>query len=259
MKKTLPIALLAALLGGGSAHAQEYKTRLTGSNPKVIIEMRDGEVTVEGHDGNEVRISGSGGYEEPDKRAEGLRSVYNSAVDNTKMGLAVTNEGGTLRIVKASRRDANYTIRVPRGADVVYRSMTWGDDNATLQNLSGRLEVTMKNADVKLLNVTGPVVASSTSGDITVRYATLTPAPSAISNISGAIDVALPAATKATLTMRTISGEVYTDFDLTQPKTANTDGLTRVGGQATGGHLNGGGTSVSLKNISGNVYVRKAK
>ena len=257
MKKPF-LLLLLVLLTTVHLRAQEYKTKLSGSNAKVIIEMRDGEVTVEGHDGDDVVIRGNG-YEEPDKRAEGLRPVYNSAVDNTKLGLAVTREGNTVRIVKASRRDANYTILVPRAADVVYRSLTWGDNDALLQNLRGRLEVTMKSADVKLLNVSGPVVASSTSGDITVRYATLNPGPSAISNISGAIDVALPAATKATLTMRTISGEVYTDFDLTQPKAADTDGLTRVGGQATGGAINGGGTSISLKNISGNVYVRKTK
>lgn len=256
MKKILLLPLL--LLATASLRAQEYKTKLAGNNAKVVIEMRDGEVSVEGHDGDDVVIRGTG-YEEPDKRAEGLRPIYNSAVDNTKLGLAVTREGNTVRIVKASRRDANYTILVPRAADVVYRSLTWGDNNALLQNLRGRLEVTMKGADVKLLNVSGPVVASSTSGDIMVRYATLSPGPSAISNISGAIDVALPATTKATLTMRTISGEVYTDFDLTQPKAAGTDGLTRVGGQATGGHINGGGTSISLKNISGNVYVRKAK
>ncbi|MFD2786565.1 DUF4097 family beta strand repeat-containing protein [Hymenobacter rubripertinctus] len=257
MKKLLLLLLLLPLTTA-RLRAQEYKTQLSGGNAKVIIEMRDGQVTVEGHDGTDLIIRGNG-YEEPDKRAEGLRPLYNSAVDNTRLGLALTREGNTVRIVKASRRDASYTILVPRAADVVYRSMTWGDDDVLLQNLRGRLEVTMKSADVKLLNVTGPVVASSTSGDIVVRYAVLNPGPSAISNISGAIDVALPATTKATLTMRTISGEVYTDFDLTPPKAADAGGLTRVGGQATGGLLNGGGTSISLKNISGNVYVRKAK
>ncbi|NVO86633.1 DUF4097 family beta strand repeat-containing protein [Hymenobacter terrestris] len=255
MKKTFLLTLLALLYAAG-LRAQEYKMKLNGA--QIVILMRNSEVTVEGYDGDEIVIKGNSN-KEPDKRAEGLHSVYNTAVDNTKIGLEIRRTGNTVSIVQASRWTNRYTIQVPRAADVVYRSMNWGDEDLVMQNLRGRLQVEMKSASAKLLNVTGPVVASSTSGDITVRYATLTPAPSAISNISGAIDVALPTATKATLTMRTISGEVYTDFDLTPPKTGDTGGLTRIGGQATGGHLNGGGTSISLKNISGNVYVRKTK
>jgi len=128
-----------------------------------------------------------------------------------------------------------------------------------LQNLQGKLEVMMKSGDAKLLNVTGPVVANSTSGDITVVYTTLKAGPSSISNISGAIDVAMPATTKASLTMRTISGEVYTDFDMALPKPATANSLMQIGGQTLNGAVNGGGTAISLKNVSGDVYVRKTK
>ncbi|TGE10312.1 DUF4097 family beta strand repeat-containing protein [Hymenobacter fodinae] len=259
MKKHRFLLFFGLLLAGTAAQAQEYRTKLSGSDRKVVIEMQYGsEVTVEGYEGDELIIKGDKA-EEPPKRAEGLRAVYNSAVDNTRMGLAVTKEANTVRIVKASRQDGHYTIRVPRNADVVYREVQWGGGAVLLQNLQGKLEVAMKSADAKLLNVAGPVVANSTSGDITVRYNSLGNGPSSISNISGAIDVALPTATKATLTMRTISGEVYTDFDIALPKPANSNGLTQIGGQTLNGAINGGGTSISLKNVSGDVYVRKAK
>lgn len=259
MKKHRFLLIISLLLAGSAAQAQEYRTKLSGKDRKVVIEMQHGsEVTVEGYDGDELIIKGDNAEEAP-KRAEGLRPVYNSAVDNTRIGLAVTKEANTVRIVKASRQDGHYTIRVPRSADVVYREMQWGGGNVVLQNLQGKLEVMMKSSDAKMLNVAGPVVASSTSGDITVRYTSLGTGPSAITNISGAIDVALPTATKASLMMRTISGEVYTDFDMSMPKSANSSGLTQIGGQTLNGAINGGGTSISLKNVSGDVYVRKAK
>ena len=65
MKRPFLLTLLV-LLSAVGLRAQEYRTRLSGPNPKIVIEMRDGEVTVDGHDGNEVIISGNGGYEAPD-------------------------------------------------------------------------------------------------------------------------------------------------------------------------------------------------
>ena len=261
MKKTFFLA--ATLLVATTAlRAQEYKTKLGAADRKVIIEMQGGDVTVEGTDGDEVTIRGDG-YEEPDKRADGLRAVYNSAVDNTRLGLAVTREGNTLRIVKASRKEVNYTLRVPRKTDVVYRETNWNGGDVLMQNLDGHLELTMKGSDAKLLNVRGPVVASNVSGDITVRFAGLGTAPSAISVVSGDVDVTMPASTKASLTLRSVSGEVYTDFDLSLGQKAaagqNFFGMSQVGGQTVSGTVNGGGPAVSLKTVSGDIFVRKAK
>ncbi|WP_324674065.1 DUF4097 family beta strand repeat-containing protein [Hymenobacter sp. GOD-10R] len=260
MKKSVLLAAASLVLAASSAlHAQEYRTKLGGKANKIVIEMQAGDVNIEGTDGDEVIIKGNG-YEEPNKRAEGLHPVYNSAVDNTKLGLSVTSTDNTLRIVKASRKDATYTIRVPRRADVSFTQSGWGGGgDLLLQNLNGSLEVTMKNASAKLLNVTGPVVANTVSGDITVRFASLRPEPSSISVVSGDVDVTLPSSSKTTLTMRSISGELYTDLDLSMGKGTGNENMRQVGGQTVSGTLNGGGTALSLKTVSGDVFVRKAK
>ncbi|GGF03165.1 DUF4097 family beta strand repeat-containing protein [Hymenobacter cavernae] len=260
MKKSVLLAAAGVVLASSSAlHAQEYRTKLSGKDHKIVIEMQAGDVTVEGVDGDEVVIKGNG-YEEPNKRAEGLHAVYNSAVDNTKLGLSVTSSDNTLRIVKASRKEGTYTIRVPRRADVAFTQSGWGGgSDVLLQNLNGSVEVAMKNASAKLLNVTGPVVANTVSGDITVRFANLRPEPSSISVVSGNVDVTLPANSKTTLTMRSISGELYTDLDLALPKGSGNETMRQVGGTTVNGTLNGGGTSITLKTISGDVFVRKAK
>jgi lia operon protein LiaG len=255
MKKTLILALFGLLASTSALHAQEYKSKL-GKDRKVVIDMQGSDVTVEGYDGNELVIRGNG-FEPAPKRAEGLRPVYNSAVDNTNIGIAVTEQNNVVRIVRASRKEATYTIRVPHSTAVEYNQTNWNGGDLLLRDVNGDLEINMKNGDVKLLNVAGPVVASSVSGDITVRYGTLRPGPSAISAVSGDIDVTMPGSSKATLQLRSISGEIYTDFDLAMPK--DEDEMRHVGGQVVDGTVNGGGTKLALKAVSGDIYVRKAK
>ncbi|MBF9236962.1 DUF4097 family beta strand repeat protein [Hymenobacter sp. BT683] len=255
MNKLILLAM-AGVLAAHTGQAQEYKTKLGGKDRKIVIDMQGSDVTVEGIDGNELVIKGDG-YEEPNKRADGLRPIYNSAVDNTKIGLAVTQTDNTVRIVRASRKDANYVIRVPRGSTVQYNQTNWNGGDVAIRDVSGDLEVNVKNGDIKLTNVTGPVVANTVSGDITVRFAPLRQGPSSISTVSGDVDVSMPANTKATMKMRSVSGEVYTDFDINLGK--GDDNMRHIGGQVVDGSVNGGGNALSLKTVSGDIFVRKAK
>ncbi len=98
----LILLVVAGVLVAQTGHAQEYRTKISGKDRKIVIDMQGSDVTVEGIDGAELVIRGDG-YEEPNKRAEGLRPVYNSAVDNTKIGLSVTQTDNMVRIVRASR------------------------------------------------------------------------------------------------------------------------------------------------------------
>ena len=258
--KNLKAIILIALLTGSPAllRAQEYKAKFSSKQDrKVVLEMQGSDVTVEGYDGDEVVIRGNG-FEEPPKRAEGLRPVYNTAEDNTRLGLAVTSgSGNTVRIVKASRKSATYTIQVPRRADVVFTQTNWNGGDLTVRDLAGRVEATLKTGALKATNMAGPVVANSVSGDLMVRFSAVPSTPSALSTVSGEVDVSLPAAAKATLNMRTVSGEIYTDFELALTK--GTDGMHHVGGQTVEGRVNGGGGTMSLKSVSGDIFLRKAK
>ena len=255
MNKLLLLALTGALVAQ-TAQAQEYKTKLGGKDRKIVLDMQGSDVTVEGVDGSELVIKGNG-YEEPSKRAEGLRPIYNTAVDNTRIGLSVTQTDNTVRIVRASRKDANYVIQVPRGASVQFNQTNWSGGDLVVRDIAGGLEVNMKSGDMKLTNVTGPVVANTISGDIQVKFLPMRQGPSSISTVSGDVDVSMPANTKATLRLRSISGEVYTDFDLSLGK--GDDNMSHIGGQVVDGTINGGGNVVSLKTVSGDIFVRKAK
>ncbi|MFD2570797.1 DUF4097 family beta strand repeat-containing protein [Spirosoma soli] len=260
MKKSL--FLSASLLWCvATLQAQEYKTKLANAKDrKVVIEMAGSDLKIEGHNGDEVIIQASSGFEAPPERAKGLKPIYYNAVDNSGIGLAVTPENGGLRIEKASRKSVKYTIRLPRKVAVLYQQTNWqGGANIAISNMDGDLEVRTNNGDIDLINVTGPVVANSTSGEVKVVYSNLSQEkPTAISTISGSVDVTLPASAKSSLKLRSINGEMYTDFDLGLKNTK--DGMSKVGGgNNIEGTTNGGGVEIQLNTISSNIYIRKQK
>lgn len=254
----IPVLALALALPA-TLRAQDFKMKFNSpTNRKVVLDMRGSDVTVEGYDGDEVQIRGTGHYEAPPALANGLRPVYSGGADNTRLGLAVTTgSDNTIRIAKTGRSDGHYTVRLPRQTDVSFAQGGWGgSDDLTMRDLAGRIEISLQSGDLRLLNVSGPIVANTISGDIQVRFSATPSQPSAISSVSGDVDVSLPASAKVSLSMRSISGEIYTDFDL---NLGGGNGLRHVGGQTVEGRANGGGSTFSLKTISGDIFVRKTK
>lgn len=258
MKKVnLLIASLLCCLT--SVYAQEYKTKLTNAKDhKVTLEIDAGDVKIDGYNGDEVIIQASG-YEAPPERAKGLKALYNSAVDNSGIGLAVTPSAGGLKIEKATRKPIKYTIRLPRKVSILYQQTNWQQGNLTISNMDGDLEVRTNNGGIDLTNVTGPVVANTTNGEVKIVYSSLSQEkPSAISTINGPVDITLPASAKANMKLRSIHGEMYTDFDLGVK--SQKDGLSKVGGgNNIDGTTNGGGVEIELRTINSNIYIRKQK
>lgn len=76
-----------------------------------------------------------------------------------------------------------------------------------------------------------------------------------INTISGFIDMTLASSDKVNIDLKTISGGAYTDLDLDfDEKDKN---IHRVCGTDLKTSLNGGGESIKLKTISGDIFLRK--
>jgi DUF4097 and DUF4098 domain-containing protein YvlB len=79
-------------------------------------------------------------------------------------------------------------------------------------------------------------------------------------SISGDIDAGIAENQRASVDIKTISGDVYTNLKLEIPQNEK-NGLERVGGSSFKDkytyQLNGGGNKIVLKTISGNIYLRK--
>ena len=260
MKKTSRL-LLIFIVFPLVASAQQFKYQLANSGDQsVTIAMdRESDFTIQGYDGNQVVINALD-YQPPPKQAKGLKALYASAEDNTGIGLSVTKDNNVLRIIRASRREGRYTIKIPDKANLKIDEVNFGGQGINISNMKGEIEVKSKTSNVKLTDVSGPVTASSISGDITVVYANMNmQKPTSISDISGSVDVTLPISAKVNFRMKSVTGEIYTDFDMNLKKNKQ-DSMSLIGGGNTiAGSVNGGGVEFNLNTISSNIYVRKAK
>ncbi|GLU53635.1 DUF4097 family beta strand repeat-containing protein [Dyadobacter frigoris] len=259
--KKIPLLIAVILWLATHVHAQEYKTKLANSkDQKVLIEMNASEITIEGTNTDEISIVASSKIDPLPERAKGLKPVYYGVEDNTGIGLSVTKDDGAIKIEKAVRMSIKYTIRIPKKVAIKFQETNWqGGSRLSISNMDGDLEVSTLSADIDLLRVSGPVVANSTSGSIKVIYENLNQAkPSAISTVSGSVDVTLPASVKSNLNLHTINGEIYTDFDLGLKNEKN--GMSKISmGSSVKGATNGGGVEIQLNTISNNIYIRKQK
>lgn len=144
----------------------------------------------------------------------------------------------------------DYVVKLPAGVDFVGNVV------------SGDVDVRDVRSDVEASSVSGNVAVSTTgkgwgstvSGDIDVSMGSLDWKDMDFHTVSGDITLRLPAAFAADVDFESLSGDIDSDFDLTL--------TSRRTGRWVGAHVKatvggGGGRSLSLKTVSGDVRLIK--
>jgi Putative adhesin len=225
---------------------------VTGSIKVVSYEGKDIiiNVTPRGSDEKEIetsengmkRISTSGGYEVTAKEADNTVTV-NTGNPNKALDL---------------------DLKIPQ--DVKLKIGTVNDGEINVENVRGELEVNNVNDKITLTNISGSVVANTVNGDVIVTFSTVDPkAPMAFSTLNGDVRVTLPADTKANLKVKSDNGDVFSDFDIDIDKTPSKIDKTSEPGMYkikkddwVYGKINGGGPEMLMKNMQGDIYIKKA-
>lgn len=240
-----------------SLHAQDYKIPVQNiKEGKLTLNDFPNDLPVEGYSGSEIIITSDMPAKAPD-RAKGLQPVYAGGTDNTGMAVAVEKNGSgvTLQCLLPVTKSANYKIKVPDNFSIEVDNECGHSGDVTVENMKG--EVAVKNCQgIKVKNVSGPLVLSTISGNININFNSVTKdRPISLASVSGEIDVTMPATTGVDVELETISGSIYSDFDFP----ADDKKMRRIGGNAVNSSLNGGGASLKITNVSGNIYFRKGK
>jgi len=210
-----------------------------------------------GTSGSEIKIKAFG-YEGLPEKAKGLKPLGGGGEENTGIGLSFNPSGNKISLSSAHNvaNDAKYIISLPKNMKLVIEDQGWRGGDILIKGLENEVEAKTQVGDLIFEDVSGPIVAHTLSSDLKVIFTSLKQvSPSSISSTSGDIDVTLPASAKGTFTMRTTSGGVYTDMDFDLGEEGRS---RRITGQSAIGKLNGGGVEVTLRSVSGDIYVRKA-
>ncbi len=276
------IILFILLITSGKVFSQNtYRTALN-NDTKSKVELLQGpkELIIVGYEGDEVIIetnysdkdaTGKSGLkpvdappakEKPD-RAAGLKPLAAGPSDNTNIGLTVEKSPGTFTIVGVSPNamDLSYTIKMPDKAALLITNINPSPKSqVNIKNLEGEINVTVLNTHINIKDVTGPIVANTTNGNIEVSYNLLSPnKPNAITSVNGFVDITLPANTKGQLALNSVNGEAYTDFDIKIDKNNIPDGIPSLQMTFIEGTINGGGSPINISTVNGDIYLRKKK
>jgi lia operon protein LiaG len=249
------IGLSIALLTTQTLSAQDYKTQVTNSKEtQLVIKDFGGDLPIEGYSGSEIVISGGPDLTLPD-RAKGLKPVYSGGTDNTGIGVSVEKSANKITIIclLPFNKRGDYRIKVPDNLALKISSGCEYNNSVEISNMKNEIDINICY-NIKIKNSTGPLVLSTINGGVDVVFSEISKdKPTSIASINGEIDVTMPANSAVNLEMRNMQGGMYTDFDLP----ADDKQMRRVGGGAINAKINGGGVSLKMNNINGNIYLRK--
>ncbi|WP_420317257.1 DUF4097 family beta strand repeat-containing protein [Ekhidna sp.] len=252
------LILLTCLQVTAQEKAFNYPIKGNAAETWLSIENLSSDIVIEGTSGTEIKIE-SKNYKGLPEKAKGLKPLSASGPENTGIGLSIKQEGNIISLSGAHREadNADYVIYLPKNMKLKIDYNSWQAGDVVIKKMAGEVEAKSQVGDLEFIDVTGPIVAHTLSSDLEVTFSSLSStSPTSLSSTSGDIDVTFPPSVKGTFKMSTISGGVYTGFDFDFGEDAK---MSRVGGQNATGKLNGGGVEVSLKTISGDIYIRKAE
>ncbi|PCJ98940.1 MAG: hypothetical protein COA50_01525 [Flavobacteriaceae bacterium] len=248
--KLLKITVLTCFFCA-TINAQEDYTKALGGIEWVKI-ASNANVTVKTHSSNELLIKVGSSYKTPE-RAKGLKLVGEGGSDNTNVGFYVIKEGNNL-IVRNLRKSKAAEIYLPASQNISVKTNWQG--NIKIVGFKGEIEASAElNGSIGIEDVSGPITVNSLNGQIEVLFAEVSQSsPITINTINGAIDITLPENTPANLSLGSLNGDIYSNFEL---PTLEKDGLKSIGRSKIKSSINNGGVKISLSSINGSIYLRK--
>ena len=225
-----------------------------------------GSIKVSGATGKDIVIDVTA---EPNAKKEPIEDQGNGMKKiNPKTGYDITATEDNNEINVSSNSFMRYlslSLKIPQGVKLTLSTVNGGDIN--VDNIKGELEINNVNGGIKLTNISGSVSATSVNGDVITTFKEIDPnAPMAFSTLNGKVDVSMPASAKLNVKLKSDRGEIFTDFDVDIQKTE--EKVTKTSGSGMFqlkkddwvlGKINSGGPEVMMKNMQGNIYLRKSK
>lgn len=264
MKQIIIILLAAMLPIIAMAQFQEVNVPLSDMSKrgKLVVDIKMGPVKIIGSARKDVLIKYKDGNDEElgfEEAKDGLKRISGGFA-----GLEVSEKNNEVYVTSRSwTKSIALEIEVPRQMDLKIGAYNAGDIHVS--NVEGDISLKSFNGNITAMDIGGSLVANTYAGSLKASFNNLKPeTPLSFTTYAGDIDLTFPANIKASFKMHTEMGEVYTGFDmnLSQPevKTEKNKGgvlqRTFVDEWITG-KVNGGGPEITMKNFTGDIYIRK--
>lgn len=269
------IIAVFTLLISTTAWTQDFNEKLVVplSNPdsrgKLEVGQVRGDIKIETYDGKEVIIVATatgdrdddcnGCNDESDRRSApaGMKRIASSSVE-----FSASENNNRVKIETNSwKKGIDLDIKIPANFDLKVSTVHGKID---VKGIDGQMEVSTVHGPLTFMDVSGSIVCNTVHGDVIVNFIKVTAnEPMSFVTLHGNVDVSLPSNVKATTKMKSDRGEIFTDFDMavenSKPETKSADkGGYKVSINAwVYGEINGGGPEYTMKNMNGDIIIRK--
>ncbi|HTE00679.1 MAG TPA: DUF4097 family beta strand repeat-containing protein [Mucilaginibacter sp.] len=263
----IAMLLSTSLWAQNAAEKQQLEVPLSspGKPFKLHVGLLNGSISVIGYEGKDILIEaqaeGDGKVKWKD-HGDGMKRL----IANSGMDIQARESNNDVNVSGNGNKSVKLVIKIPQN-EVTMKLSTVNNGNITASNVSGDLEITNVNGSIKLTNISGSVVANTVNGPVVVTFKSIDPkAAMAFTTLNGNVDVTFPAGLKANVKLKSDRGDIFTDFDVATDQHKPTVSKTTQSGMYSlkiedwvYGKIDGGGPELMMKNMNGNIYIRKVK
>lgn len=246
----LQVLAIAATLQQGSPDFHWSGTLAAGKT--IEIKGVNGDISASPASGNQVEVVAAKRWRKSDPASVEIKVVQDG-------------DGVTICALYPSRRHANscaageggqnsdnndvsvaFTVKVPAGVKFEGRTVNGG---VTATDLRADASVSTVNGSVSV-QTAGFAEGETVNGDVDVVMGRIDSDKSlSFSTVNGSVDVTIPANAALDVRANTTNGDITTDFPLTVSG--------RFGPRQLKGTIGGGGRSMSLTTVNGNIKIHK--
>jgi len=260
MNALSPLLAAAALAGGALLHQKTDDFAWRGSvaaGKTIELVGVNGSIDASGTSGSEVQVTATKEGRKSDPREVEIRVVEHAGgvticavYPSSRRGEENDCQPGGRGRSNTRNNDVEveWTVRVPQGVRLVGRTVN-GD--VVARGLTAAVEVYTVNGDITV-ETTSWAQASTVNGSIGARIgATLWDGDAEFDTVNGRITVDLPRDASFEVHASTVNGSMSTDFPLTV--------RGKWGPKRMSGTVGGGGRSLSLSTVNGDMALRRAR
>ena len=155
--------------------------------------------------------------------------------------------------------------RIPLRADLDISTINNGEIIVT--NISGNLELSNVNGPITATRISGSVIAESINDTIDIGFVSIDDVnASSLESMNGELNLRLPANIGVQVHLDTSRGEIISDFEVeVLPSTLTVERDDEYGGVQVRiesviiANINGGGPTIRLKSMHGDIHILKAE
>ena len=240
---------------------------------KVIVDNIAGDITVEGYEGDEIRLVVEQRYEaESDEKLKEAREeiILDVEEKHDRLILYVDSPWRDTWGRGHNRWDYygfdaqfDFELKVPRKTELYLKTVNDGDI-AVRGQVEGDFDFRNVNGGIEVNNISGSGKMHTVNGPVKATFAAVPQSECSFNTVNGKIELEFPPNLNADLRLKTFNGNVYTDFDVEGLSRRILPVEIRRGRKvyhkdaSFGVRIGSGGSTLFFETLNGNIYILKS-